>query len=297
MSKNSNSSSFKSLFYGTLLLALLSLGFSFWLYNKSSSTSNNIQSLQTEVVNLTSERDFLVEFIEADDLIIGHGDYAGAISVYTSLLENVDESYKDFVASRIKQLEDLIYSMDGNNDDVNPYELILQKNKIQISFLEAQIDSTEEVFKSEIEKLNDKVRQLNSELAQKSSDQKKNQNVQVISFKNANGKLIHYLGEVSNGKANGGGVGIWQTGSIYKGDWKNNMRHGKGTYEWVDGEKYVGEYNDDKREGEGTYYWPSGERYSGEWKGDKRNGYGTLFDQDGNIRYEGGWKDDKPATK
>jgi hypothetical protein len=81
---------------------------------------------------------------------------------------------------------------------------------------------------------------------------------------------------------------------MYKGEWKNNKRHGKGLFEWADGVKYDGDYRDDKRHGEGVYTWPSGEKYTGEWRNDMREGNGVLYDQDGNIRYEGVWKQDKP---
>lgn len=94
----------------------------------------------------------------------------------------------------------------------------------------------------------------------------------------------------------GGGIGIWTTGSVYRGEWRNNLRHGKGSFQWKDGERYGGNYVDGKREGEGTYYWPSGERYEGQWVADQRTGQGTLFDLDGNVRYKGEWLNAVPAT-
>lgn len=129
------------------------------------------------------------------------------------------------------------------------------------------------------------------------SQQKSKNAIQVISFKGNKGVQIHYLGEVVDGKANGNGVGIWTSGSVYRGAWKNNLRHGQGTFEWADGEKYVGSYIDGKRQGMGTYYWPNGERYEGEWSDDRRFGKGKLFDPDGNIKFDGDWKDDKPLKK
>jgi hypothetical protein len=133
----------------------------------------------------------------------------------------------------------------------------------------------------------------NSELEEKLIQPNQKEKIQVISFKNPKGKLIHYLGEVIDGKADGGGVGIWNTGSIYKGEWKDNKRNGQGRYEWADGDVYEGSYVNDVRQGEGIYTWLSGERYSGEWSNDKRNGFGKLYDKDNNVKYEGQWLNDK----
>lgn len=120
--------------------------------------------------------------------------------------------------------------------------------------------------------------------------------VKVISFTGLKSATVHYMGEVVDGKANGGGIGIWTTGSVYRGEWRNNLRHGKGSFQWKDGERFEGDYVDGKREGEGTYYWPSGERYEGQWVADQRTGQGTLFDLDGNVRYKGEWLNDVPAN-
>lgn len=120
--------------------------------------------------------------------------------------------------------------------------------------------------------------------------------VKVISFTGLKSATVNYMGEVVDGKANGGGIGIWTTGSVYRGEWRNNLRHGKGSFQWKDGERFEGDYVDGKREGEGTYYWPSGERYEGQWVADQRTGQGTLFDLDGNVRYKGEWLNDVPAN-
>lgn len=121
----------------------------------------------------------------------------------------------------------------------------------------------------------------------------RNETVKVISFKNSNGNLIHYLGETKNNTANGNGVGIWNTGSIYRGEWLNNARHGIGEFSWSDGQRYKGDFVNDIRTGNGTYFWPSGERYEGEFENNKRHGNGVFYDPDGNVKFEGEWRNDK----
>ena len=116
---------------------------------------------------------------------------------------------------------------------------------------------------------------------------------EYLTFSNAKGSTMHYVGQVKNGKANGYGVALLSTGSRYEGQWKDNMRHGEGTYYWSDGQYYVGEYLNDKRNGQGTYYWPNGEKYAGHWEDDERDGKGTFYGKDGEIVAAGTWEDDK----
>jgi hypothetical protein len=107
------------------------------------------------------------------------------------------------------------------------------------------------------------------------------------------GKQFEYLGDIENQKANGYGIGIYESGSIYKGYWKDNQRHGKGIFTWKDGERYDGHYAADLRHGEGTYIWKNGEKYTGEWKEDQRHGKGTIFKKNGKIKNSGVWEADK----
>lgn len=122
--------------------------------------------------------------------------------------------------------------------------------------------------------------------------QKENEKIalNIVSSKN---KKIQYTGKVRNNKANGFGVGVFETGSIYRGEWKNNNRHGKGTFTWKDGEFYEGNFHNDQRSGYGKYYWGNGEVYEGEWKNDMRHGKGTVYKKNGTIKKEGTWDKDK----
>lgn len=114
----------------------------------------------------------------------------------------------------------------------------------------------------------------------------------ILELTSSKGKKFQYIGQTKNGVAEGFGVGIFETGSVYKGFWKNNLRHGKGTFIWKDNEQYEGEFNDDKREGYGVYKWKNGEVYEGFWKNDKRNGEGKLFSKSKKVKKEGIWADD-----
>lgn len=116
---------------------------------------------------------------------------------------------------------------------------------------------------------------------------------EYLTFKSKKGNTMHYVGQVTDGKANGSGIALLDTGSRYEGQWQDNQRHGQGTFYWVDGEYYVGAYSKDRRNGLGTYYWPNGEKYVGYWKDDKRNGEGEFFGKDGTLLASGVWKNDK----
>ena len=116
---------------------------------------------------------------------------------------------------------------------------------------------------------------------------------EALIFKNSKKLEIVYLGHLENNKANGKGIGFWETGSIYRGDWKNNQRHGWGIFTWKDGERYEGSYVEDRREGKGSYFWANGERYEGDWKNDKREGSGIIFDKKGKVKVHGIWEADK----
>lgn len=114
-----------------------------------------------------------------------------------------------------------------------------------------------------------------------------------LNLVSSKGKQFEYLGDTENQKANGYGIGIYESGSIYKGYWKDNQRHGKGIFTWKDGERYDGNYAYDLRHGEGTYIWKNGEKYTGEWKEDQRHGKGTIFKKNGKIKNSGIWEADK----
>ncbi len=111
------------------------------------------------------------------------------------------------------------------------------------------------------------------------------------------GVKFQYFGQTKNGKADGFGIGLFESGSIYKGFWKENIRHGDGVFTWKDGEHYEGKFVNDKRQGEGNYFWKNGEIFKGQWSDDKRNGRGKLFKKNGTLKKEGIWVNDQYKSK
>lgn len=103
---------------------------------------------------------------------------------------------------------------------------------------------------------------------------------------------VYYTGEITDGKANGFGKGIFDNGLVYEGSWVNNRQEGKGTLKWPDGSFYEGAFVNNSRAGKGTHIWKNQEKYIGEWFNDNRHGEGILYDRKGKIKYKGEWKSD-----
>ncbi|MFA9187542.1 hypothetical protein AAGV33_03385 [Flavobacterium sp. FBOR7N2.3] len=115
----------------------------------------------------------------------------------------------------------------------------------------------------------------------------------MLDLVSSKGVKFQYIGQFKRGNANGYGIGLFESGSVYKGFWKDNKRQGKGVFTWKDGERYEGNYVEDKRDGEGNYYWKNGEIFKGQWQDDKRNGPGKLFKKNGKLKKEGIWINDE----
>lgn len=270
----------------------------YFLYqgNQSIRQLNNSQSItfKEKQDSLKEVLGIFNELIVVDEFFI-QGQYDSASSMYNSLLESENKRLLlgGHIALRQQQLLDMESSKDSIFKDLNTYRFLLNNARKNNDTLTSQVQRLEHQVTIIQEKHEIQVAELKNTIQEQEKQLSKKDKVQVISFRNEKGNLIHYLGEVKDGMANGGGVGIFDTGGIYKGEWKNNQRHGKGTYEWKDGHKYEGEFVNGEREGQGTYLWSSGEKYVGQWRGGKRNGQGTLFDKDNNVSYEGLWEDDR----
>lgn len=247
-----------------------------------------------KVDSIQGVKELQQKIINTDNQYI-RSEYKKAKEIYQDLLSEVAEGDPNY--ENIKQRIDRINQIENNKDsllsNIEDYQYSLRIARENEVALNSRLDSLAQIHEEEKAALSEKYDAAKEKIAEKDRQLDKKDNVQVISFRNNKGNLIHYLGEVSNGKAEGGGVGIFDTGGIYRGEWKDNQRHGEGTYEWKDGHKYEGEFVNGTREGQGIYYWSSGEKYEGEWKNGKRNGQGTLYDRDNNIQYEGKWIDDK----
>ena len=226
----------------------------------------------------------------ADELFI-EGKYDSAMVAYQNIPgKGVDER---FLENRMEIV-----------DRMTTYRESLKR---QVAQLEQQQDFSRNLSEIELISLRNRYERINDSLQQSMNNritsiegaledkkqQLETQKLQKLVFKSARGTEISYFGEVSDGMANGTGVGIYATGSMYEGEWKNNKKHGVGVYKWVEGETYEGGFVDDQREGKGVYRWPNGNRFVGTWKNDQRNGQGVLYDGDNNIVLEGNWLNDE----
>jgi hypothetical protein len=254
-----------------------------------------------KMMDLKSTRDSLKNSLDAiREVVIADnemftGEYENALNAFDKLLSS--KKYADLDKQLIQFRIDKINALKSQGDtlinDIKAYQFALTSMTDAINKVEKSRDSLVVEIDERENDYSKKTEALKTEIAEKNKQLNRKEKIQVISFKNPKGNTIHYLGEVKNNQANGGGVGVWNTGSIYKGEWQNNQRHGKGLFEWTDGHKYDGEFVNDIREGEGTYQWSSGEKYVGAWKDGKRNGFGKLYDKDNNLKYEGQWLNDK----
>lgn len=294
MSTTAKKNIYKILFF-VVLIAFVGVTTMFLASNGDQSVSaKKFEKLKSEFETTQATKQILEVIIEGDNQIISQSKPKEALAKYQSIQNEVGDDFKDLLLSRIDYAKQLIES--SQDDEIARINLRTQiaTQKDLIDSLSSHVDSLSrsQILESTI--TTKKVDSLKQELTDLNKALQRKEAKQVISFTNANGNLIHYLGEVQNGKANGGGIGIWNTGSIYKGQWKNNLRHGKGEFKWADGQVYNGEFKNDIRSGTGTYYWPSGEKYKGEFADNRMNGEGILYDPDGNKKYEGQWKNDKP---
>lgn len=203
------------------------------------------------------------------------------------------QTENNWIASRIEYAGALVLGQDSLSENLEVFKSRWYKAQQENKLLRETKDSLDFRLKKLNQEYDQALQSAQNELAQLKSELNKKENIQVLSFVNQNGNQIYYLGEVKNGKANGGGIGIWNTGGIYKGEWKDNMRHGEGHYTWKDGHQYEGTFVNGIREGQGVYTWSSGERYEGNWSNNKRNGYGVMYDKDNNVQFKGEWEDDK----
>lgn len=258
------------------------------------SDSDNIHEIKKQLDVISKDNQTLQAILAADDVLISQTNSKDALQQYEAIYDDASEQFQSTLSSRIKYTKQIIESED--DDEITKINLRSQVANQQevIDSISKYTDSLRKNTLTENKLKSRRIDSLKGIIAQKTSELARKDSKQVISFTNENGNLIHYIGEVDNGKAFGGGIGIWNTGSIYKGEWKDNMRHGTGEFRWADGQVYEGEFKNDIRSGKGKYYWPSGERYEGEFANNRMNGEGILYDPDGNKKYEGEWKNDKP---
>lgn len=226
------------------------------------------------------------------------GDDEQAIALYQKAA-NVTQSHtwNGLVFSFIHKRDSLIALSDSVQLEKG---VLLSQNSIkkyQIDTLNASLNHSQHVLDSVRNQFLKTALDLNASIV---SNQKLSNEISVIksahgklNFFNPKGKNVNYYGEVKDEKANGYGVGIFDSKGVYEGQWKNNERHGKGKYTWANGDKYEGDFNDDTRHGYGIYLFSTGEKYVGNWKNDLRNGKGTFYSKEGKALLDGTWTNDK----
>lgn len=101
-----------------------------------------------------------------------------------------------------------------------------------------------------------------------------------------------YNGQFRSGERHGEGVLISSSGEVYEGQWKNNQRDGDGELRYKNGDVFRGKFLRHKAHGQGRIiYAKDRSTYEGSWCENVIVGHGTLRDCNGDLMYEGEWKD------
>jgi hypothetical protein len=278
------------------LLGIIGLSvLTYVIYNQLQDYKSNDLVPNSKVENLQSKIDLYQRLSDIDEVWILDKQPQKALS----LLKEMDlsgTSLKPRVETRIQRLKQVLQSeSDDELTKINLRTALSQANDA-LDSLKFILDSSKQNFKLSTNELKSQNDSLEIELAKKVKQLKRKETLQVISFQSNEGIQVYYLGETRDGKANGGGVGVWANGSLYRGEWKANNRHGEGEFTWPDGASYKGEFVKGERTGQGTFQYITGEKYKGEFQNGLRSGQGALYDIDGNISFEGEWKKDKPQN-
>lgn len=256
---------------------------SVYFFAKSNSLHKKLEASHEQQEVAVSKLTEYEKLVQIDSMLL-NGDYDTAIKSYSASL-NSEKENKMGIPLRIALAEKLAKVQTNPSKEEDSLKAVLD------SLPSKQLATAEEVRKYDsinftLEKTRVQLARLKKQFQNKSFGE-------YLKFKSKKGNFMHYVGQVKNGKANGYGIAVLDSGSRYEGQWKDNQREGEGTFYWPDGEYYVGTYANDKRSGFGTYYWPNGEKYTGQWKEDKRSGNGKFFDADGDLVAGGEWSDDK----
>lgn len=269
----------------TRLMLVIAIGLVFSLIFSNVKQGKQLQSTKEELSKLEQQLRIQRELLKGDTLMV-EGKYQDALQQYENqeMIPIQDGSFgvglRMAMAQKFLDLEEGLENHTRNADSLVEMEVDTETEPVAGGL--NQVDS----LNFALEKTKVQLARLKTQLQEKSFGE-------YISFTNAKGSKLHYVGQVKQGKANGYGVAILNTGSRYIGEWQNNERHGYGTYYWKDGEYYEGEYRNDQRNGQGTYYWPNGEKYVGQWKADQRSGKGAFYGKDGKLMASGVWENDK----
>ena len=264
-----------------LLLAATTAVCLFYMF-RAQGYHHQLQKEQVENEKLEHTLSDYEEVARIDSMLV-EGNYTGALDSYNESLKQLADG-KEIVPLHIAIAEKMLrLNKEEKSADTST---TIEKDTTQLLAMASPMEVRKyDSINFALEKTKVQLQSLRKQLQRNSSGQ-------YLTFKSKKGNRMHYVGRVRNGRANGIGIAILDTGSRYEGEWVANQRHGQGAFYWKDGEYYVGNYENDKRNGLGTYYWPNKEKYVGHWKDDKRNGKGTFYSKEGK-EITGIWKEDK----
>ncbi|MFC4096761.1 MORN repeat-containing protein [Euzebyella saccharophila] len=270
--------------YPIFFLALaVTTACSVYFFTKSNSLNKQLKDSKEQQEVAVSKLMEYEKLAQLDSILL-EGDYDTAIKSYSENL-SAEKENKMRIPLRIALAEKLAKVQRSPSRKEDSLKAALD------SLPNQQLTSSEELRR--YDSINFTLEKTRVQLARLKSQFQNKAYGEYLKFKSKKGNFMHYVGQVKNGKANGFGIAVLDSGSRYEGEWKDNERQGEGTFYWPDGEYYVGTYQNDKRSGFGTYYWPNGEKYTGQWKEDKRSGNGQFFDADGDLVAGGEWSEDK----
>ncbi len=286
---------FKSKATLPLLLALLgALGYIIFARQEINKERTKYQELIQDSIVLADRLAAYVELAAADSLFHA-GSYAPARAAYETLL--ITDSLPGFIGSltiRMNHVERLLrrqYQLDTLRRRtlrmVPAPTAILPPPTAPLPVRPLAVHT------SAYDSLTLMLRQAEGQIRELRARTKQTTGPNYLTFRSAEGNETYYVGEISNGKANGSGVALLSTGSRYEGEWKNNQKHGDGEFNWSDGARYEGAYVNDKRSGKGTYYFPDGGIYTGAWKNGLRDGVGVFTNAKGKVVARGMWRKDE----
>ena len=261
---------------------LLSGGFAIHYAGQVSDLKKELSEIENNKIEQRLEPDPVIKDLKMVDSLILSQQYDKAAELSRELRTKSSNS-------SLKPLElryQLVNALVEKENKIQEIQQSQSQDSIRVDESDEGKDSTSVALRE----ARKNIKQLQSKLEAKPT-------TEYLDFKTTRGTELHYVGAVKDGKANGYGIAILDSGSRYEGFWKDNMRHGMGEFLWDDGERYVGEYLNDMRHGTGTYYWGNGSKYVGEWKNDGRNGKGKFYNRRGKLKDSGVWKNDELVEK
>jgi hypothetical protein len=278
------------LLLSTLLLFLIAIGLFIFSNKEKLALQKENTALQDSLKNAET-------ILKSNEFIFNY-EFDSALLALESIDNNPFKQKSLIFLKTFSAIKDSLYSLEtllgqSNSNFSKQLKKYFNSEK-QVQFLEHFADSLSLNKKQisslllhkeiEINLLTDSIRKLENSIGE-------------LSFLNSNGIEINYFGKLNNQKAEGYGVGFYNTGGIYKGNWKDNKRHGNGWYIWANKDKYEGDFVNDKRHGFGEYTFATGEKYIGNWENDLRSGTGKLVSAEGTLLFNGNWVKNEPLKE